>query len=126
MLVLSVCGSVLFIAPVAATEEILIIGIESSNVQLLIMVLLSVLLAVVTIFFSDFRGSVDGDRDFLKMVSHTVTVYLISLLVAFVFLWFYGNTNGFSAQIIISQVIVLGIPGILGASAGRLLLRSIK
>lgn len=126
MVVLSICGSVLFIAPVAATEEILIIGIESSNVQLLIMVLLSVLLAVVTIFFSDFRGSVDSERDFLKIVSHTVTVYLISLLVAFVFLWFYGNTNGFSGQIIISQVIVLGIPGILGASAGRLLLRSIN
>ena len=50
MISLSVCGAVLFIAPVASTEEILIMAVESSHVQLMVMVVVSVLLALVTLF----------------------------------------------------------------------------
>lgn len=124
MMSLSVCGAVLFIAPVASTEEILLMAVECSNVQLLIMVVVSVLLALVTLFFSDFRGTVNGDTDLREMASHVITVYILSLLTAWGFLWFYGNLGGNGMQIIIGQIIVLGIPGTVGASAGRLLLRS--
>lgn len=124
MLSLSVCGAVLFIAPVASTEEILLMAVECSTVQLLIMVVVSVLLALVTLFYSDFRGTVNGDADLRKMASHVIAVYMMSLLTAWMFLWFYGNLDGYGLQIIVGKIIILGIPGTVGASAGRLLLRS--
>lgn len=126
MIVLSVLSAVLFVAPVASTEEILVIALETSTTQWLIMVVLSLLLVLVTLFFSDFRGTINGDRDVLRMLSHGVTVYLIALLVAYLFLWFYGTTKGITFHTILGQIIVLGVPATLGASAGRLLLSSIN
>ena len=90
------------------------------------MVVLSLLLALVTLFFSDFRVTIDGDRDAIRMLTHGVTVYLVALLVAYLFLWFFGTTRGITFHVIVGQIIVLGVPAILGASAGRLLLSSIN
>src|SRR5690606_32449269 len=124
MIVLSVCGAVLFIAPVASTVEILIMAIESSFFQQIGMVIVSIVLAFITLFFSDFKGTMNGETNLMKMISHLVTLYLIVLLVAGIFLWFYDNLSGYNLHVILGKMIILGIPGTLGASAGRLLLGS--
>lgn len=47
---------------------------------------------------------------------------MAALLVGFGFLWFFGRTVDMDFEFILAQMLVLGIPGSLGASAGRLLI----
>lgn len=122
ILVLSFCGAVLFASSVAPTEEILQIAIESTNVHLLFMLILSFLLSFVILYFSNFKGSSKNKIGLEKMVFYVIVTYLAALLVSFFFLWFFGRVEGYSFHIVLSQMIVLAIPGSIGAAAGRLLI----
>lgn len=123
ILVLALCGAVLFASSVAPTEEIVMIGIESEAIHILFMLLFSLLLSFVILFFSDFRGTESGKTAFKKMLFDVVIGYMAALLVSFGFLWFFGRVSGYSFSIVLSQMIVLSIPGSIGASAGRLLIK---
>jgi len=121
-LVLSLCGSVLFASSVAPTEEILMIAVEAEVVELLLMVFVSLLLGGIILYFSEFRGtSKDRPHAFLMLLDLSV-MYMIALLVSFSFLWFFGRTQDYGLYIIVAQMVVLGIPAALGASAGRFLI----
>ncbi|HET8839568.1 MAG TPA: TIGR02587 family membrane protein [Flavobacteriaceae bacterium] len=120
--VLSVCGAALVASSVAPTEEIMVMGIQSSFWQLLLMVVLSVALSAVTLYFSDFRGTIHNSTEIEIMAVHISLCYLISLLVSIALLWFYGRLDNVSFQAGLAQTIVLSIPASVGASAGRLLI----
>lgn len=123
---LSICGAVLVCAPVASTEEILTIAVESSGLQTLLMVVGSILLSLITLFYSDFHGTMDFGKNTKIMCFHIITNYLVALFVAFVFLWYSGSLAGQSFQLLVAKTVLLAIPASLGASAGRLLLSSKK
>lgn len=123
--ILSICGAVLVASSVAPTDEILVIGIESSPVQLLLMVFVSLLLSAVTMYFSDFRGALNGARDIEKIGLHVMIGYMVALLVSVALLWFFGRLH-YSVHAIIALTIVLAIPATIGASAGRLLITNPK
>lgn len=123
LLVLSICGAVLFASSVAPTEEILKIAATSTPVHLIFMLVAALLLSVVITYFSDFTGSRKEEIGFYEMILHTLIGFLAAIVSSFFLLWFFGRIEGNGHEIIIAQVIILAIPAIIGASAGRLIIK---
>ena len=121
-MVLSICGAVLFSSSVAPTEEILKIAVVSSQVHLLLMVLVSLLISFVILFFSDFRNAGNVSGGIREVFLHILIGYIATLVVSFILLWFFGRIGGNGFDVILAQIIVLAIPASIGASAGRLLI----
>lgn len=124
-LTLALCGAVLFGANVAPTEEIIMIAIESSPLRLLGLAVLSILLATMILFYSDFSGSqrLSQDRGMKTVIFGAVITYAIALVASAAILWFFGRFDGTATIICLAQTVVLGVAATLGASAGRLLLQ---
>lgn len=124
-LTLALCGAVLFAANVAPTEEIIQIAIETSAGKLLGLVLLSMLLATLILFYSDFTGAqrFSKTRGIKTVFFGAVVTYAIALVAAAAILWFFGRFDGTAPIICLAQTVVLGVAATLGASAGRLLLQ---
>lgn len=125
-IVLAGCGAVLLASNVAPTEEIVLIAIEASRWQLVGLALLSFGLAWVILFYSDFKGAdrvgAPGDGAG-TMLLRTSLNYAVALAASAFILWFFGRFNGASPAVSVAQVVALGVPSSIGASAGRVLLR---
>lgn len=126
-LALAACGAVLFASNVAPTEEVVVIAIEASRWKILALSLLSLALCALVLFYSDFRGAEQAhprdERGWLTVVSRTVLNYAVALASSAFILWFFGRFAGASLPVGVAQTVVLGVAGVLGASAGRLLLQ---
>ena len=123
---LAVCGSIVVGSNVAPTQEILLLGVESEPIHILSMAILSVLLSVVIVYFSDFKGTAKNrgkGTAAYDMLFGSSVCYLVALFVSAFLLWFFGRFEGMSLWVCVAQVIVLGVPASLGASAGRLLIK---
>ena len=122
---LALCGAVLFAANVAPTEEISVIALESTPGKLLVISLFSILLGSLVLQFADFRGSgrFVTKGDFTRTARGIVTTYAVSLLASAALLWFFGQLDGEPLFQCLARIVVLGVPAVLGASAGRLLLQ---
>ena len=119
--ILGVCGSVLFSSSVAPTMEILKIAVESEGIHLIFMVLISLILSTMIMFFIDFIKT--GKRqNGLTICVHVLVCYSAALATSAFLLWYFGRFGERSLSIIVAQIIVLSIPGALGASAGRLVI----
>jgi putative integral membrane protein (TIGR02587 family) len=121
----SLCGAVLFAANVAPTEEIVQIAVEVSAWRLLGLALLSLALAALILYYSEFTGAqkhVRFDRRHDVLVG-TVVTYAVALSASALILWFFGRFEGCSLAVAAGQIIVLGVAATLGSSAGRLLLQ---
>ena len=121
-MILAVCGSVLVASSVAPTEEILMIAVSSNNIELLLMVFVSLLITGVTLYYSDFKKAPKTKPGTRVMLLQLTFDYIITLMVCFLLLWFFGRVQDYGFNIIVAQMVILGIPGTLGASAGRLLI----
>lgn len=122
MMVLSICGAILFSSSVAPTEEILMIAVQINYYQQLLLVLSSLILSSVILYFSNFMGSNSKKVGKFQMLLDIVVSYSLSLLVSFLFLWFFNRIENYDFNIVLAQMIVLGVPASIGASAGRLLI----
>jgi len=123
--VVALCGAVLFAANVAPTEEIVMIAVEVSSWRLLGLSALSLALAALILYYSEFAGSkkhVRFDRHHDVAVGSVVT-YAVALAVSAAILLFFGRFDGQSLAVCVAQTVVLGVAATLGASAGRLLLQ---
>jgi len=124
-IVFAFCGAVLFAANLAPTEEIVIIGIQTSWVKITGLAMLSLLIAFLILHFSDFTGAqefVRADHPTLILLG-TVVTYAIALSASGLILWFFGRFDGVTMLTALSQTVALGLAATLGASAGRLLLQ---
>lgn len=122
----SLCGAVLIAANVAPTEEILLLGVEASPFQLLGMLAVSVLLSVLVLEFAEVRGHRDFDCELSLpriVVGPAVTV-AVALFASWALLSWYGRLQGDGVEAALAQIVTLGVPTTLGASAGRALLQS--
>jgi putative integral membrane protein (TIGR02587 family) len=126
-LVLGVCGAFLIGANTGPTIEVIRIGQDASPIKLLFLVLVSLLLVAVILFFSNFIGSKAAHNKnpllTLRGVGSAAMTYTIALVTAAFLLWFFGRFDGVGLPIGLAYTIVLGLPAALGASAGRLLLQ---
>lgn len=124
--VIALCGSVLIAANVGPTEEIVMLAVEATPVKLLVIALFSLLIGLLILNFSGFRGA---QRFVVRsgvpaIFRGTVMTYAVALTASAGICWFFGRFDGASPEIIVAQTIILGFPATLGASAGRLLLQS--
>ena len=124
-LILAGCGAVILAANVAPTEEIQVLAAEMSALQLTLLALLSMLLVVVILHFSEFKGTIpSGGTGPMAIARSSVVTYAVALVAAAALLWFFGRFQGEPPGFVAAQTIVLGFAASLGASAGRLLLQS--
>jgi putative integral membrane protein (TIGR02587 family) len=124
-LTLAFCGAVLFAANIAPTEEIEVIGIELTGVQLALLGLATMAVAALILYFSDFRGArrwtrAEGPP---AMFRGTVVTYAVGLVASAGSLWLFGRFDGMGPAAIVGQTVALGVPSTIGASAGRLLIQ---
>lgn len=124
-LVIAFCGAVLFASNVAPTEEILQIADEASAAKLLALAAFSIATAGLILFYIEFLKAdpPDPERGTWVVVRHLGITYAIALVASALMLWFFQRFDGVSLGIAIAQTVVLAFPGVLGASAGRLLIR---
>jgi putative integral membrane protein (TIGR02587 family) len=123
--VVALCGAVLFAANVAPTEEIVMIAVEVTAWRLVGLAALSLSLAALVLYYSEFAGArkhVRFDRHHDVLVGSVVT-YAAALVASTLILWFFGRFEGQALQTCLAQIVVLGVAGTLGSSAGRLLLQ---
>ncbi len=124
-LVIAGCGAMLFAANIAPTEEVVAIATESSIAQLGILLLLSLVLAALILYYIEFAGSERVVRrdGFTSILVGTVASYAVSLTVAAACLWFFARFDQVALITAVAETIVLGVATTLGASAGRLLVQ---
>ena len=125
-IVLAGCGAVLLASNVAPTEEIVLIAIEASRWQVVGLAVLSFALAWAILFASGFKGAdrlSAPDEGTGSMVLRTALNYAVALAASAFILWFFGRFDGVSPAVCVAQTVVLGVASVLGASAGRVLLR---
>nr|WP_304608503.1 TIGR02587 family membrane protein [Pontibacter anaerobius] len=125
LFVLGLCGAIIIGGNVAPTEEVILIAVEAKPSHILAMAILSLLLSVVVVFFSNFKGTAGPSSNNLlyDITFDTCMSYLTALGASAFVLWFFGRFDGVSFWVAFSQVIVLGVLSSLGASAGRLLIK---
>lgn len=122
---IALCGAVLFAANVAPTEEIQVIAMESHPGNLLLLALGSIVLGGLVLHFAEIHGSRRHVvRDTLLMNARgVITTYAVAMVAGAGCLFFFGQFDGQPLGMMLSQTVVIGVPAVLGASAGRLLLQ---
>lgn len=123
---IALCGAVLFAANVAPTEEIAVIASEAGGLKLLAIAAASIGLGGLILHFAGFRGAaqwVAGGSWWIALRG-LVTTYAVALVASAALLWFYARLDGEPFLQCLAMMVVLGLPAVLGASAGRLLLQS--
>lgn len=125
MAVLAFCGAIIIGGNVAPTEEVVMLAMEATPMHILAMALISLLISIVVVYFSDFRGTRDKHMKsfWFWFTLDTCVSYLVALAASALALWFFGRFDGVSFWTAFSQTIVLGVLSSLGASAGRLLIK---
>lgn len=121
---LGLCGAVIVAANVAPTEEIVQIAAETSLPRLLLTALFSFALGAMIVHFANFRGGRGVEQQGAAgVLVDSVVTYAVALAASAFLLWYFGRFTDAAAPLATAEVVVLGLPAVLGASAGRLLLQ---
>jgi putative integral membrane protein (TIGR02587 family) len=122
--VLALCGAVILAANIAPTDEIGILALSASPIQLALSASASLTIAALILYYISFRGSrrVPRAENLLAVGGGAAATYALALAVSAGLLYLYGRTGGLGADRLLHMAVVLGLPATLGASAGRLLL----
>lgn len=124
-IILGFLGAVLFAANLAPTEEIIMVAIDTTWLNLVGLAVFSLLIAFLVLHYSDFKGAeefVRADHPTVILLG-TVVTYAIALSSAALILWFFGRFDNVTMFTALAQTVTLGLAATLGASAGRLLLQ---
>lgn len=122
--VLAFIGGLVIGGNIAPTEEIHLLGVQIASPNLLGIVLTSLALTMVILFFSEFRGAHKvGERVVVHVLQRTVITYVVALAAAAAALWFFDRYAGVTPINAVAQIVVLGLATTLGASAGKLLIQ---
>ncbi|MEO6269131.1 MAG: TIGR02587 family membrane protein [Lautropia sp.] len=123
-LALAACGAPLFAANVAPTEEIVVLASELPTASVIALAAISLVIGAVILHYSDFAASIPArDAGYFAALRVSIQSYAVALLVSAGLLWFFGRFSDVSVTSAAAETVVLGFAGMLGASAGRLLLQ---
>ena len=119
----TVGGATVFAYNIAPTEEILVISSRLSAWQHLLLMAVSLLLCYTILFAAGFRERrVHVPGPFQSPIAETFMAYAASLLVSFMLLSMVGVPEATeTASAAVAMTVVLGLPAVVGASAGRLI-----
>lgn len=120
---LAFCGSIVFVANIAPTEEIFLVASQSPPARLLLFMLVSLILGGYVLFFAEFRGSTKRPQGALDVIRAVIITYAVALLGTTVALFFFRRLDGETLAVNVAQIVVAGLAGSLGASAGRFLIQ---
>lgn len=123
---IALCGALLVSSNVAPTYEIVVIALEAPVFKILIIALFSIALAGVVLYFSDFIGTklwVKRPENTFDIIFGTLLTYAVALISSAFLLWFFSRFDGLSLSGSVAEIITLGFPSAIGASAGRLLIQ---
>lgn len=123
--VLAACGSVLVAGNMAPTHEVVLVAAASSVYSLITTILVALTAGILILFYVDFRGAgtLASSGRMKKALLHTMTAYIASVVSSALMLWFFGQLTSLSLFAAITCIVVLSFPAMLGASAGRLLIK---
>lgn len=117
-------GAVFIAFNVAPTDEIPMLAAAMPPAWLIAMVLASLVISYCIVFvagFSDQERRRNQPGIFQHPMTETVASYLVSLVVAAGMLWFFQRMSPEDPMsLVLSHVIVLGLPAAVGGAAGRL------
>lgn len=120
---LALCGAVLVAANIAPTEEIPEIAGALTPWALLALTAMTVAVGAFVLHFSDFINTRQHSRAHRDVLTASASSYLAAMLAASALLWFFGRFDEAGLHGALAQVVVLGLPTAIGASAGRLLIQ---
>lgn len=118
-------GALFFAFNVAPTEEIVLIGQMMSGWHAVALAGASLVMMHAFVYAVEFRGQAPlaaGISPWSEFLRLTVVGYAIVLLISLYVLWSFGRLDGLAPHEGLTQVVVLGFPGALGAAAARLIL----
>ena len=125
-LVVAFIAAILVAGNIAPTDEIAILGMYLGTLNLVALVLLSLALIAMILFFANFTGAgrhVPENLTLATVLGRSASFYAVALLVSALMLWFFGRFEGAGLMQCLSATIALGLVASFGASAGRLLLQ---
>ena len=118
-------GALFLAFNLAPTEEMLLIALRMSELQVIALMLLSLAAMHGFVYSVSFRGRAPRqphESRLALVLRFTVTGYALALLLATYMLWSFGRLEGLSALNALKAVAVLGFPSAIGAAAARLIL----
>lgn len=119
-------GALLFALNIAPTEEVIMLGVGASPLQLLGVVAATLFATYVLVHYADFGGSgrnrARGQSILEAPIPETLTGYVVSLLAALLLLWSFEWSEGAGFSAILAMTVYLGSIGAVGAAVARLLL----
>lgn len=125
VLCLSTCGAVVLATNIAPTDEVVVLALESSPWQLLVMVFVSLGLGGLIMVFSDLMENRE-DRRLPRWARYSVGIslsYAVALLSSAVILFLFGRFDGMAMASKVALTVVLSVPASMGAAAGKILIR---
>jgi putative integral membrane protein (TIGR02587 family) len=117
-------GALFLALNIAPTEEIPMLATEVPTLLLPFVILFSLVVSYAVVFAAGFGGQERRLRTpgpFQHPITETVVAYVTSLATCAGILWLFGQLDtGTDPYVAYAQVILLGLPGSIGAAAGRL------
>lgn len=123
---IALCGALLVSSNIAPTEEVVVIALEAPAFKLFIIAALSIILAGVVLYFSNFNGSdlwVMAPQNAHDILFGSLVTYAVALVSSAFLLWFFNRFEDIAVYAMVAQTVTLSFPSALGASAGRLLIQ---
>jgi putative integral membrane protein (TIGR02587 family) len=118
-------GALFLAFNIAPTEEVSLIADRMTPWHALALIAASLALMHAFVYAVEFHGQAsipEGTPQWSVFLRYTIVGYAIVLLMCTYILWTFGRLDATGAQHALSQALVLGFPGAIGASAARLLL----
>jgi putative integral membrane protein (TIGR02587 family) len=118
-------GALFLAFNLAPTEEMVLIAIDISPWNAVLLMVLSLAIMHAFVYSVNFRGRRHDPRQASSVnlfVRFTAMGYLLALLLSAWLLWSFGRLDGLSALNMLKAAMVLGLPASIGAAAARLIL----
>lgn len=109
----------------APTDEMIILGQEMTEIQVLGLLGLSLVVMHAFVYAVQFSGTPstpEGTSMWALFFRFTIPGYAIALLVSLYILWTFGRMNGLNAETAIATTVVLAFPAAIGAAGARLVI----
>ena len=115
-------GAVFVGLTIAPTDEVPTLAAAMTPGWLLAVMAVSLVVSYAIVFVAGFTGEQNRKQQtglLQRPSSETVACYLISLAVSGLMLWFFQRADG-PPSVTLSNILVLGLPAVVGGAAGRL------
>ncbi|RYY93747.1 MAG: TIGR02587 family membrane protein, partial [Comamonadaceae bacterium] len=118
-------GALFLAFNLAPTDEMVLIGLQISEWQAVLLVLMALAVMHAFVFMVAFRGTHDKPRDvsvWSLFLRFTVVGYALALALSAWMLWSFGRFDGVALLSAVKVTAVLAFPAAVGAASARLIL----